>query len=224
MTQVQNSNPITSSFLDSVKTSNNTGKKEEIDPQDRFLKLLVTQMKNQNPLKPLDNAEVTSQIAQISTVTGIEKLNTTLQSLVSDANSRRSLEAATMIGREVLVPGSIMKLEDGEGLAGIELTEGADKVTMTITDSAGVKVREIELGAKAAGINSIIWKGDTESGAAAANGNYKFTVSAWRDGQEINVTPLAVGKVESVSTSDKGPTLDVGDLGHVNLSDIKQIL
>lgn len=224
MTQVQNSNPITSSFLDSVKTSNNTGKKEEIDPQDRFLKLLVTQMKNQNPLKPLDNAEVTSQIAQISTVTGIEKLNTTLQSLVSDANSRRSLEAATMIGREVLVPGSIMKLEDGEGLAGIELTEGADKVTMTITDSAGVKVREIDLGAKAAGINSIIWKGDTESGAAAANGNYKFTVSAWRDGQEINVTPLAVGKVESVSTSDKGPTLDVGDLGHVNLSDIKQIL
>ncbi len=224
MTQVQNSNPITSSFLDSVKTSNNTGKKEEIDPQDRFLKLLVTQMKNQNPLKPLDNAEVTSQIAQISTVTGIEKLNTTLQSLVSDANSRRSLEAATMIGREVLVPGSIMKLEDGEGLAGIELTEGADKVTMTITDSAGVKVREIDLGAKAAGINPIIWKGDTESGAAAANGNYKFTVSAWRDGQEINVTPLAVGKVESVSTSDKGPTLDVGDLGHVNLSDIKQIL
>lgn len=224
MTQVQNSNPITSSFLDSVKTSNNTGKKEEIDPQDRFLKLLVTQMKNQNPLKPLDNAEVTSQIAQISTVTGIEKLNTTLQSLVSDANSRRSLEAATMIGREVLVPGSIMKLEDGEGLAGIELTEGADKVTMTITDSAGVKVREIDLGAKAAGINPIIWKGDTESGAAAANGNYKFTVSAWRDGQEINVTSLAVGKVESVSTSDKGPTLDVGDLGHVNLSDIKQIL
>ncbi|TXI24761.1 MAG: flagellar hook assembly protein FlgD [Nitrosomonas sp.] len=224
MTQVQNSNPITSSFLDSVKTSNNTGKKEEIDPQDRFLKLLVTQMKNQNPLKPLDNAEVTSQIAQISTVTGIEKLNTTLQSLVSDANSRRSLEAATMIGREVLVPGSIMKLEDGEGLAGIELTEGADKVTMTIKDSAGVKVREIDLGAKAAGINPIIWKGDTESGAAAANGNYKFTVSAWRDGQEINVTPLAVGKVESVSTSDKGPTLDVGDLGHVNLSDIKQIL
>lgn len=222
MTQVQNSNPITSSFLD--KTSNNVGKKEEVDPQDRFLKLLVTQMKNQNPLKPLDNAEVTSQIAQISTVTGIEKLNTTLQSLVSDANSRRSLEAATMIGREVLVPGSIMKLEDGEGLAGIELAEAADKVTMTISDSSGVKIREIDLGAKTAGMNPIIWKGDTESGAAAVNGNYKFTVSAWRDGQEINVNPLAVGKVESVSTSDKGPILDMGDLGHVNLSDIKQIL
>lgn len=224
MSQVQNSNSITSSFLDSVKSPNNAGKKQEVDPQDRFLKLLVTQMKNQNPLKPLDNAEVTSQIAQISTVTGIEKLNTTLQSLVSDANSRRSLEAATMIGREVLVPGSIMKLEDGEGLAGIELAEAADKVMMTITDSSGVKVREIDLGAQTTGVTPIIWKGETDSGAAAANGSYKFTVSAWRDGQEVNVKSLAVGKVESVSTSDKGPTLDVGELGHVNLSDIKQIL
>ncbi|MBK7354304.1 MAG: flagellar hook assembly protein FlgD [Nitrosomonas sp.] len=224
MSQVQNSNPITTSFLDSVKSSSNVGKKEEIDPQDRFLKLLVTQMKNQNPLKPLDNAEVTSQIAQISTVTGIEKLNTTLQSLVTDSNSRRAVDAATMIGREVLVPGSIMKLENGEGLAGVELTEGADKVTVTIKDSVGVKVREIDLGAQPAGINPIIWNGEAESGTVAANGNYKFTVSAWRDGQEINVKSLAVGKVESVSTSDKGPTLDVGELGHVNLSDIKQIL
>jgi len=115
MSQVQNSNPITSSFLDSVKSPSNAGKKDEVDPQDRFLKLLVTQMKNQNPLKSLDNAEVTSQIAQISTVTGIEKLNTTLQSLVSDANSRQAVEAAMMIGREVLVPRDIMNLEDGKG-------------------------------------------------------------------------------------------------------------
>lgn len=135
-------------------------------------------------MKPLDNAEVTSQIAQISTVTGIEKLNTTLQSLVTDSNSRRAVDAATMIGREVLVPGSIMKLENGEGLAGVELTEGADKVTVTIKDSVGVKVREIDLGAQPAGINPIIWNGEAESGTVAANGNYKFTVSAWRDGQD----------------------------------------
>lgn len=224
MSQVQNSNSITSSFLDSVKSSSNMGKKQDIDPQDRFLKLLVTQMKNQNPLKPLDNAEVTSQIAQISTVTGIEKLNTTLQSLVSDSNSRQAVEAAMMIGREVLVPGDIMNLKDGKGFAGVELPEGADKVTVTITNSSGVKVSEFDLGAQTAGVNPIIWKGDTESGAAAANGSYKFTVSAWRDGQEINTKPLAIGKVESVSTSDKGPTLDVGELGHVKLSDIKQIL
>src|SRR3990167_8083696 len=76
------------------------------DTQDRFLKLLVTQMKNQDPLNPMDNAQVTSQMAQLSTVTGIDKLNVTLQALSDSMASSQSLQAASMIGYGVLVPGN----------------------------------------------------------------------------------------------------------------------
>ena len=86
----------------------NTAKSAADDVQDRFLKLLVTQMKNQDPLNPLDNAQVTTQLAQISTVNGIEKLNATIEAMASSFTSGQSLQAATMIGKDVLVPGSTL--------------------------------------------------------------------------------------------------------------------
>src|SRR3990172_2141446 len=88
------------------------------EQEDRFLKLLVTQMKNQDPLNPLDNAEVTSQMAQLSTVSGIEKLNTTLQAMSSSFASSQSLQAAGMIGRSVLAPGSSLSLQNGAAVGG----------------------------------------------------------------------------------------------------------
>ncbi|HRQ09334.1 MAG TPA: flagellar hook capping FlgD N-terminal domain-containing protein, partial [Nitrosomonas europaea] len=126
MSQVQNNSSV-SELLASNSGSIKSYRKDEEDPQDRFLKLLVTQMQNQDPLKPMDNAEVTSQMAQISTVSGIDKLNTTLEKLVADSDARRSFEAATMIGRGVLVPGTDMQLENQAAIGGFELAESVDK-------------------------------------------------------------------------------------------------
>ena len=93
------------------------------DTQDRFLKLLVTQMKNQDPLNPMDNAQVTTQMAQLSTVSGIDKLNATLQALSDSMSSNQSLQAASMIGHGVLVAGKGIELANGGGYGGVELAQ-----------------------------------------------------------------------------------------------------
>lgn len=210
--------------LSSVTTTGIKNKKEAENPQDRFLKLLVTQMKNQDPLKPLDNAEVTSQLAQISTVTGIDKLNSTLQLLASDMEESQSIEAMDMIGRSAFVPGASIPL-DGEGtVAGIELAQPVDELSVTILDSSGIPVRHMELNAKPAGISTILWDGATDSGTKAAAGDYTFTVSAKQGGNDVKVNTLSLGLVNSVTTTDNGVLLDMGEkLGLIGLSDVKQV-
>ncbi len=193
------------------------------DTQDRFLKLLVTQMQNQDPLNPLDNSEVTSQLAQINTVTGINKLNETLQLLVSDFDAANSLEAASMIGRNVLVPGTTIDLQDNAAVAGFELPQAVDEVTITIKDSAGIAIRNIDLGPKEEGVIPFTWDGVTDNGASAVNGNYSFTVSAKQGDVDVTAKTLAFGSVKSVSPDEHGTILDMGELGLANLNEIKQI-
>ncbi len=222
MSQVQNHSSV-SELLASHGGSIQTARKAEEDPQERFLKLLVTQMQNQDPLSPMDNAEVTSQLAQISTVSGIDKLNSTLEKLVADSDARRSLEAATMIGRSVLIPGDSMKLENHTGIGGFELAEPADKLIITIKDSAGIAVRDIDLGAQAAGIGTFAWDGIANSGDEAAGGQYTFTLKAMRGNQEVSAAALAFGAVSSAASGKEGTLLEVGELGYAGVDDIKKI-
>lgn len=198
-------------------------KKGVEETQDRFLKLLVTQMQNQNPLAPLDNSEVTSQLAQINTVTGINKLNDTLQLLVSDFDAANSLEAASMIGRNVLIPGKSIDLENNSGVAGFELPQAVDKLVVTIKDNAGIAIRNIELGPLPEGVNTFAWNGVTDSGTNAINGNYTFTLNAKQADKDISATALSMGSIKSVSPDKNGTILDVGKLGLATLPDIKQI-
>lgn len=221
MNHIQDSS--TASIFPTGNATVNTAPKAAEDPQDRFLKLLVTQMKNQDPLNPLDNAEVTSQLAQISTVSGIDKLNDTLQLLLSDFEETRSLEASAIIGRGVLIPGTSIKLQNDAAVAGIELPQAVDKLTVSIKDSAGITVKSLDLGPQSAGVNTFIWDGVTDSGAKAANGNYSFSINAKQGDKDIPATTLALGTVNSVSPDKKGAVMDVGDLGLVGMSDIKQI-
>lgn len=193
------------------------------DTQDRFLKLLVTQMQNQDPLNPLDNSEVTSQLAQINTVTGINKLNETLQLLVSDFDAANSLEAASMIGRNVLVPGTTIDLQDNAAVAGFELPQAVDEVTITIKDSAGIAIRNIDLGPKEEGVIPFTWDGVTDNGTSAVNGNYSFTVNAKQGDVDVTTKTLAFGSVKSVSPDEHGTILDMGELGIASINEIKQI-
>ncbi len=191
--------------------------------EDRFLKLLVTQLKNQDPLNPLDNAQVTSQMAQLSTVSGIEKLNTTLQSLAASFAATQSMQATSMIGHGVLVPGSAINLKTGAAVAGVELAQPADKVIVSIHDASGNILQQVDIGARAAGVAAFQWDGATNNGAAV-DGAYTFSVNATRGAEKVDASPLAFGQVAAVAPSAQGAVLTVGGLGNFALADIKQVV
>jgi flagellar basal-body rod modification protein FlgD len=201
----------------------NAAKPAAEDPQDRFLKLLVTQMKNQDPLNPLDNAQVTSQLAQISTVNGIEKLNATMESMAGGITAGQSLQAAGMIGHSVLVPGSALKLAGGDGVFGVDLAQAANQVKVTILDASGRAVQVMDLGAQAAGSLPLTWDGKTSDGSQAADGAYSVNVSAQRGDQPVNAQTLSFGTVQGVTQGSQGVQLNVGPLGSTGLADVKQI-
>ena len=199
-----------------------TGSSSE-DVQNRFLKLLVTQLKNQDPLNPLDNAAVTTQISQISTVTGIENLNATMQTLLSNFNDSQSMQAAALIGKRVLVPGSRLALGDGGAGGGANLAGPADKVTLTILDAAGKVVQSQNLGARDAGSFSFTWDGKTDAGTTAPPGNYSFTIAAVRGSETVATEAMHLGTVSAL-VRDKGAfQLELAGLGRVDFNKVQQI-
>lgn len=192
--------------------------------QDRFMKLLITQMKNQDPLNPLDNAQVTSQLAQLSTVSGIDKLNATMTALMGSFQANQSLQAAGMIGHAVLVPGDSLTLTESKSLLGVELLEPADKLEVTIRDANGKAVHKMDLGAQPPGVYPLQWNGRTDDGATAADGPYTFEVAATRGAEKSNAATLSYGEVASVTTGAQGVKLDLRNLASVSLADIRRIL
>ena len=202
-------------------TADASSSSEEV--QNRFLKLLVTQLKNQDPLNPLDNAAVTTQISQISTVTGIENLNATMQTLLSNFNDGQSMQAAGLLGKRVLVPGSRLALSDGEAGGGANLAGPADKVTLSILDAAGKVVQRQNLGARDAGSFSFTWDGQTDAGTAAPPGNYSFTITAVRGSESVAAETMQLGTVSAL-VRDKGTfQLELAGLGRVDFNKVQQI-
>lgn len=194
------------------------------EAENRFLTLLTTQLKNQDPLSPMENAELTSQLAQISTVNGVEKLNATLEKLVNGMQETQTMDAAALVNRGVLVPGAKLALGESGGIGGFELGSAADGVTVTIKDSNGLTVRTLDLGAQKAGIQSFVWDGKADNGTQAANGNYSYAISARNGSSTSTPTALAFGLVQSVTRSSSGMLLEVGTLGAFSMNDVKQIL
>lgn len=192
--------------------------------QDRFMTLLVTQMKNQDPLNPMDNAQVTSQLAQLSTVTGINKLNTTLEALQGSYQTSQSMQAVGMIGRGVLVPGASIDLDDGKSVFGVELAEPADNVQVKIVDASGKVVHKFDLGAQEAGALPLTWDGKMDNGEKAADGRYIFEVNAIRGGEKVTANGLSFGAVGSVSTGGGTVKLNVPGIGTFGLNDVRQVL
>ena len=207
-----------------ASASTTTTKSAAEEQQDRFLMLLVTQLKNQDPLNPMDNAQMTSQMAQMSTVSGIEKLNSTLNSLVDDIGASQSMQAASMIGKGVLVPGKNLTLSNGAAYAGINLASAADQVTLKIMDSSGNVIQTEKLGAHDAGVFNIAWDGVLADGTKAGDGNYTFSVEAVQGGNKVTATALQIGTVSALVRSSNGFLLDLGSLGTVDFSEVQQIL
>lgn len=200
------------------------GTKAADDPQSKFLKLLVAQLKNQDPLNPVDNAQMTSQMAQISTVTGIEQLNTTLQKMASSFTATQSLQAASMIGRNVLVPGSEVQLQDGLAQGGVSLAQAVDKLTVSIVDASAQVLHKVDLGPQDAGVVNFQWDGVTDSGTTAVPGSYSFKLEAVQGGNKIDALALTLGRVTGVTQAVGGTMLNVSGKAPVAVSDVKQVM
>jgi flagellar basal-body rod modification protein FlgD len=162
--------------------------------QDRFLKLFVAQLNNQDPLNPLDNAEMTSQMAQINTVTGIQQVNETLKSMATQFGAMQNMQGASLVGRQVVSQGNQLSL-DGDVLRGSFVMNGdADAVRVDLLGAAGEILGSADLGAKAAGMQNFAWSYGSVDPAAVA----KIQVTATQGGQRVAATPLSRQRVESV--------------------------
>jgi flagellar basal-body rod modification protein FlgD len=218
------SNPASALYSALNGTASTTKTASTNETESRFLKLLTAQMKNQDPLNPMDNAQMTSQMAQISTVDGIERLNATLQSLITDSSNSQALQAAGLVGKGVLVPGNSVDLQNGSAFAGVDLSKDADAVTVNITDANGLLVRTLNLGATKAGSHTFAWDGKANDGTAAAEGQYTFTAVANQGADKVDTTALALGLVSSVTRSSSGGfSLNVGQQSF-GMSDVRQII
>ncbi|MDQ6630108.1 MAG: flagellar hook assembly protein FlgD [Pseudomonadota bacterium] len=185
---------------------------------DSFLKLLVTQMQNQDPLNPMDNAAVTSQMAQISTVTGIGTLNKTVQSLSTQFTQMQALQGAALVGHSVVLPGNQLNIDaataTGEG--GFQLATPADAVKVEIMAPSGAVVQTMNLGAEASGLHSFAWP----AGSASNASGYTFRVTASTGGVTIPSTALMSDIVNAVSTAGNTFNLELQKSGTVPYSTV----
>ncbi len=187
------------------------------EASERFLKLLVTQLQNQDPLNPVDNAQMTSQMAQISTVSGIEKLNTTVVGLNGQFVQMQALQGASLVGKGVLTAGDKLSLADGMPQALFELDSAAGRVKLDVLSPAGRLVDTLNLGAISAGRHAVDWP----AGSALPDvQNHRFRITASSGQTTLASTSLMRDTVDAVNTGGAGLTLELQRSGRVAYSQI----
>ena len=199
------------------------------DMQDQFLTLLVAQLKNQDPTQPMDNAQLTSQMAQISTVSGIEKLNSTVESVTSQFASMQMMQGANMIGRTVLSEGNQLGLaakeaEDGTkhltGTAAFDLDASASNVTVTITDANGKLLATNEKGSANPGRIYLTWDGSDYTGESM---DLRFKVTATNGEAAVKSTTLSPNAVVATSISNGSLMLELANGESINYNSVKAV-
>lgn len=195
--------------------------------QQTFLQLLVAQLKNQDPTNPMDSSQMTSQLAQINTVTGISQLNTTLTSLSSQLTAGQSAQASLLIGQNVLVPGSSTTVASGASTGfGVTVASNVSDLKVTIKNASGDIVNTIDLGAQQAGTVPVSWKPTDASGNTLADGTYTVSaVGTSSTGGTTTETTLTGAQVRSVVQQSDGTTgLLLNDGSTVGMTNVAAIL
>jgi flagellar basal-body rod modification protein FlgD len=194
--------------------------------QNMFLKLLVAQLKNQNPLKPQDGGEFLSQLAQFSTVTGVQDLQKSFNNFADSMTSDQGIQAAGLVGKSVLLKSDKGILDGQYGLQGqINVPAGTQNVVLSIVDAKGVPVRSINVEAGSEGFTPFYWDGATDAGGVAAAGVYSLKASGLVDGKNNALETRVVTPVNSVILGGaQGLQLDLGALGQHPLSEINSII
>ncbi|MCC7256897.1 MAG: flagellar hook assembly protein FlgD [Gammaproteobacteria bacterium] len=178
--------------------------------QEEFLKLMLTQFRNQDPLKPQDPAEFLSQLAQVSSVTGIAEMKNSIATLADSLYAGQALQAASVVGRSVLAPSDAATLAAGETVRGaVDLPASTQAGFVRVLDGSGALVREIPLGPRAAGLASFEWDGRTATGQGAAPGSYRIVAGYRSSGQEIAADTFVAKRVASVALGGDGGRTEI---------------
>ncbi|MEE4244528.1 MAG: flagellar hook assembly protein FlgD [Kangiellaceae bacterium] len=202
-----------------------TGRNDELGQSD-FLALLTTQLANQDPFDPLDNKEFIAQMAQFSSLAGIEELNNGFGNLAASLSSNQALQASALVGRSVMVPTSVGYLQEGSTIDGrVNLRQPTQNIWAEVKDEAGQVIRRFELGNYSQGNLDFTWDGMTESGEQAGQGMYSISVYGQVGETTEQLGTLMRAEVNSVNLGGGNGQilLNLTGLGQVNLADVEEI-
>jgi flagellar basal-body rod modification protein FlgD len=204
-------------------------KKTELG-QDDFLQLMITQLKNQDPFKPLDPSQYVGQLAQFSSVSGLKEMNTSLAGLTASLRGNQVLDGAAMIGRTVVAEGSQVYLPaesaDRVGIAGaIDVPAGTTSLQLVVKDASGATIKTEALNI-AAGMRGFVWNGTNDAGTAVKGGAYKVEIVANVAGKNESLKTSIAAGVSSVALDPATGALllDTDTLGEISMSDVERVL
>ena len=217
-------------YADGVNTTSGTveGADTADGTEDRFLKLLVAQMRNQDPLNPMDNAQVTSQLAQISTVRGIESLNKSMTDFVAASAQGTALSSVAMLGKQVLVQGDTFNYQPAAAGAGtrlgFELAGAATAARLEIVDASGKVVHTRTMTNVAAGVQTFEWDGRNANGAAVPAGPLSVRAAAVDGTVAVEAAALVPARVVGIGQSGGSTRLELDGAAPVAPSDVRVFL
>jgi flagellar basal-body rod modification protein FlgD len=193
--------------------------------QNEFLTLMVTQLKNQNPLSPMDPTQFVGQLAQFSTVTGIENMQGSITNLVDSMKQSQVLGGTNLIGHGVLAPATTATIAGGGTVSGAAtVPAGTTSLQVNVLDSGGQLVRTFAV-APQNGLTNFTWDGLNSTGSAAAAGQYSFQVVAGAGGTNTSLAPSLVSRVNSVSIDPTTQALTLNtNNGPIALSSVLQVM
>ena len=237
--QVKTTQPLPQSVLDAIgKATQNTAydptaaakvtaaKAATVD-QNEFMTLMLAQLKNQDPIKPVDSTAFLGQLAQISQVQGLSRLNDSFSTLSSSLTGNQALQASSLLGRNALVSSDSLTLGASGALTGaVDLPQSSGKVVVNVTDSSGSLVQRIDLGAQPQGLANFTWDGKGADGSRAPAGTYKISAAfQGANNQATAADTLINTTVQSVTmgAGQTGLTLNLSGVGNVAFSSVRQI-
>jgi flagellar basal-body rod modification protein FlgD len=212
-------------FINGNKTSTPTTKSNDLD-QNAFLKLMIAQLKNQDPTKPQDPSEFMSQLAQFSQVTSTQNMEKSIDTLSDSMRSTQLLNGTSLVGHQILATANTDTIDAGGTVTGaVDAPKGITSIKVVVKDSAGAEVRSFDLANVGEGLNNFTWDGKTNSGAAAPAGQYTFSTVATAAGQTGALDPMLMSKVSSVTIDPSTSALTLNTTaGAIALSDVRRVL
>ena len=209
-----------------VQSTSNGPTRDELG-QEAFLQLMIAQFRNQDPFEPMTNGEFLGQLAQFSTVSGINELQSTFDGLANALQSDQALQATNLVGHRVLVRSDRASFANGEAVDGAVALDGAvSALDIEITNGAGELVRTLSLGPQDAGLARFSWDGVDSGGEPVADGNYSIAARVVQGDRPGTVATLVETQIESVSLDQYGGgiTLNTAGQGALRFSQVERIL
>jgi flagellar basal-body rod modification protein FlgD len=195
------------------------------ETQDYFMKMLLAQIQNQDPMNAQDPAQMTSQLTQLNTASGIERLNTSISAMLSQATSQQFMNNSALIGSSVLAAGNSLALtESGSADFGLQLAGASAQTTVKVVAADGSVIEELSLGALSQGVHTFNWDGAGYDGRRAPPGAYQLQLTAAdASGAAVGATALTRGLVSGVARTDTGSQLLTTDGRALNPTELIQL-